>query len=203
MIRGDIGAISAMSAFPNQYQTRMVAEKDSKACTLCFKPSTTVLISQNKVDFFYVCPLHLKDEHFCRPVHPDEYKELETKRDELETKIGRTRKRVEELKPYAWNILASMGSKAEPDKAKDAGDNQDKPKETHESAKQEVRKLEGELVEINAGISNYKFKEYILDKDIYRMRTQGHAQTKIRAKKQQEMHKPGYFPSAPLHKIGE
>ena len=195
-----------MSAFPNHYHARLVAEKDSKACTLCFKPTTTVLISQNKVDFFYVCPLHLKDEHFSTAIRPDEYKGLETKREELDKKIEDSRKRVERLRPYAWNFLSSMlGSKkgegTEVDKDKGTEKDKDKEKETYETAKQDLRRLEGELNEINSGISNYKFKDYTLNKDIYRMRTQNYAQSKIRAKKQQEMHKPGFFPSAPQHGV--
>ena len=118
-----------MSAFPNHYHARLVAEKDFKACTLCFKPTTTVLISQNKVDFFYVCPLHLKDEHFSTAIRPDEYKGLETKREELDKKIEDSRKRVERLRPYAWNFLSSMlGSKkgegTEVDKDKGTGKGQ-------------------------------------------------------------------------------
>lgn len=195
-----------MSAFPNHYHSRLVAEKDSKACTLCYKPTTSVLISQNKVDFFYVCPLHLKDEHFSSPIQPDEYKELQTKKEELGRRIEDCRKRVERLKPYAWNFLSSMlGSKKaegrDQDKDKDKDTEKNKDKETHESAKQDLKRLEGELNEINSGISNYKFKDYTLNKDIYRMRTQNYAQSKIRAKKRQEMHKPGFFPSAPQHKV--
>ncbi|CUM56075.1 uncharacterized protein AC631_01456 [Debaryomyces fabryi] len=197
-----------MSAFPNHYHARLVAEKDSKACTLCFKPTTTVLISQNKVDFFYVCPLHLKDEHFSSPIHPDEYKELETKKGELGRKIEESRKRVERLKPYTWNFLSSMlgskkaeGTDQDKDKDKDKDTEKDKGKESYESAKQDLKGLEGELNEINSGISNYKFKDYTLNKDIYRMRTQNYVQSKVRAKKQQEMHKPGFFPSTPQHKV--
>lgn len=195
-----------MSAFPNHYHARLVAEKDSKACTLCFKPSTTVLISENKVDFFYVCPLHLKDSQFSSPIHPDDYTELDNKRTELEKRIEHRRTSVEALKPYAWNILANMGSKKDNvkhDKDKDTEKEKEKEKETYKSASQELRSLEVELNVIDTSIGNFKFKDYTLNKDIYRMRTQNYAQSKIRAKKKKEVHKPGFFPSTPLHKVDE
>merc|ERR1712000_587964 len=63
-----MGVVFAMSApFPNLYTHRKVAEASAKACDICYKPSTSVLITPDKKDFFYVCVGHLKDRYFCTP----------------------------------------------------------------------------------------------------------------------------------------
>jgi flagellar biosynthesis GTPase FlhF len=67
----------------NIWHLRRVADNASKACWICYKPTTSVLITpNNKVrqntpsismeltylqDFFYACPGHLVDRGFCQP----------------------------------------------------------------------------------------------------------------------------------------
>ncbi|KAG6038822.1 hypothetical protein E4U41_003608, partial [Claviceps citrina] len=57
--------------FPNLYTHRKVADTAAKACDVCYKPSSSVLITADKkvmgADFFYVCPAHLQDTYFCTP----------------------------------------------------------------------------------------------------------------------------------------
>lgn len=195
-----------MSAFPNHYHRRMVAESDASPCTLCYKPSSTVLVSDNKVDFFYVCPQHLKDELFSSVVAPQEYKELERQKRELEDRVAAKTKRVEELKPKSWNIFSGLlGLAQDGEKEKDGEKATEKTKEKasdpYTVAKEELRELTREMGEADAKIANYVFKDYTLNKDIYKMRTQNYVLSKIRAKKQQEMHSPGFFPSVPQHNV--
>ncbi|PCD34836.1 hypothetical protein AU210_007431 [Fusarium oxysporum f. sp. radicis-cucumerinum] len=44
------------TTFPNIYTLRKVAETAAKACDICYKSSTSVLITPDQKDFFFVCP---------------------------------------------------------------------------------------------------------------------------------------------------
>ena len=55
-------------SFANLYTHRLVADTNAKPCLICFRPATSVLITQDQADFFYVCIGHLKDRSFATPV---------------------------------------------------------------------------------------------------------------------------------------
>ncbi|EAQ87100.1 hypothetical protein CHGG_03719 [Chaetomium globosum CBS 148.51] len=104
-------------SFPNTYTHRKVAETKAKSCDICFKISSSVLItpdnkvrpialpdtsleptwtrSDNLQDWFYVCPAHLKDTGFCTPKIDQAAIEARKKR-ELDEEIERVKKEYEE-----------------------------------------------------------------------------------------------------------
>jgi len=100
-----------MASFPNVYTHRKVAATASKPCEICYKPSTSVLVTpENKVsqtlstfytpyssqkDFFYVCPTHLRDKGFCLPII-DEAAVAAKKKKEMEAEIERVKQDFEE-----------------------------------------------------------------------------------------------------------
>lgn len=53
------------------------------------------------------------------------------------------------------------------------------------------------MEELSQKIENFLFKQYNLDNNIYRNRVRSHIQAKVNQKRQQELQKPGFFPSAP------
>ena len=81
----------------NVWFHRRVAETSQKACTICFKPSSSVLITPDNKDFFYVCPGHLKDRNFALPTE-DEAKAIEErkKKEELDRTVQEIKKEYEE-----------------------------------------------------------------------------------------------------------
>ncbi|OAA71095.1 hypothetical protein LEL_09686 [Akanthomyces lecanii RCEF 1005] len=85
-----------MSApFPNVYNHRKVAEASAKSCDICYKLSTSVLITPDSKDFFYVCAVHLKDRYFCTPKIDEEA--VKAKREkELEAEKEKVKKEYEE-----------------------------------------------------------------------------------------------------------
>jgi len=106
----------ATSILPNIWYHRRVADSAAKSCWICYKPSTSVLITpDNKVssgssllraapyiiyqDFFYICPGHLKDRAFAIP-DADEVAALEAKkkRAELDKAIEEVKREYEEKK---------------------------------------------------------------------------------------------------------
>lgn len=169
--------------FSNEYNIRKVAESESKACYICYKPSETVLLSENKVDFFYICPSHLLDSLFAECVKNDVYIGLVKQRDDLNVQLEVKRKLADLLKPYIWSKLKG-------------GENKE-----YDAAVEVVLKLVKEQEVAEKSVSDYVFKKYTLHKDVYKIRLHN----LIRArndKKRQEMLKaklddPGFFPSAP------
>lgn len=179
--------------FPNEYAKRLVGASDGKACVVCFKPTSVVLLSANKVDFFYICGSHLKDTSFASPVYPDKYNQLLEQRLSQEKALVQAREKVELNKPYAWDKLVSWGKKDKKDDKET-----DKPaKETYESMVEKHEQAKKDLAETNDAIAAFDFKNFKLDKNMYKTRVNGHIQAKVRSARQKEMHNPSFFPSVP------
>lgn len=200
--------LRAMSELPNQYTRKLVAESDAKLCLICYKPSSTVLLNSSNMDFFYVCPQHLKDEQFAKAMHSEEYKETNQKKTELEAALIRKRKRLEELKPgwSFWKIGTNkMERKQRENETKDLqSDNNSEPqdtKETYDSVQQEVKDLQGKLKNTNEWLANYRPKQYALDSQIYKMLLLQRTQGRVRAKQQREKLQEDIFPEVPKNRI--
>lgn len=84
-------------SFPNIYNHRKVAETAARSCDICFKLTSSVLITPDKKDFFYICSSHLKDVQFCAPKIDKEAAEARRKK-ELEEEVERVKKEWEERK---------------------------------------------------------------------------------------------------------
>lgn len=180
--------------FPNEYSLRLVAESDSKACVICYKPSSSVLISTNGVDFFYICPSHLVDDSFAAPIHPVEYQELIQKKAKVAGDTAQCKHDMELVRPYTINRLITSIPGLKPKK----------PEEGVETNLEKFKKLESkhtelnnELTELSQKITDFKFKKFTLNKDIYRIRINNLIQHKVNQKRQMELNKPGFFPSVP------
>ncbi|KAE8390635.1 VPS4-associated protein 1 [Aspergillus alliaceus] len=83
-------------SFQNIYHLRRVADTAAKSCYVCYKPSSSVLITPDNKDFFYVCPIHLKDRHFCTPIVDTEEQEKKKKEEALAQEIEKVKKEYEE-----------------------------------------------------------------------------------------------------------
>lgn len=198
--------------FPNEYNVKQVAAGDSKSCVICYKPSSTVLLSSNKADFFYVCPVHLQDDHFAVPVKPENYESLLKLKTELGLKVETLERQLEENKPYIWSklstyVMPGSGGKKDDKNNKDDDKKDDtkdvKSSNKYESIQTELRTVKKDLADTNTLIENFKFKTYQLDQNIYRSRVQQQVkakQNKVIAQKIQL--DPTFFPSVPTNKIG-
>jgi len=88
---------SITGSLPNIYHHRHVVAGSSKPCFICYKPTTSVLITPDNRDFFYTCQGHLTDRGFAQPIgHPGEDAEAKKKREELEREIELVKKEYEE-----------------------------------------------------------------------------------------------------------
>jgi len=112
-------------ATTNLYHLRRVAPTASKSCYVCYKPTSSCLITPNNQDFFYVCDGHLKDPGFASPIVSDEEKESNKKKDEMAKAIEEVKKEYEEKQ------------KNKKKKKKDKKDDDDKKSEKKDDDKDE------------------------------------------------------------------
>lgn len=116
-------------ALVNKWYLRRVAEASAKPCDICYKPTTSVLITPDNKDYFYVCPGHLKDRGFCTPVVDEAEAATKRKKEEMDREIELIKKEYEE----------KMKRKKEKDKKeKDRDKDKDKEKEKADESKGDV-----------------------------------------------------------------
>ncbi|KAL8701148.1 MAG: hypothetical protein Q9201_005064 [Fulgogasparrea decipioides] len=84
------------SLLQNTWHLRRVAEATAKPCDICYKPTTSVLITPDQKDHFYICPGHLKDRGFCSPIVDEAEIAAKKKKEELEREIELIKKEHEE-----------------------------------------------------------------------------------------------------------
>lgn len=199
--------------FSNKYNARLVSQQDAKPCTICFKPSTTVLLAENNLDFFYTCAQHLLDDQFASPVILDEYNKLKKLVDELTQKVERLRVDVDAAKPYLWGISSywskdkSTDTKSDKNKDKeetkeDSGSEASKQKSNnYETLKKQLLTTEQELNTKQAELTNFKFKKYTLNQQVYRNRLMLNQKKKYNKQRTEKIQQSGFFPTAPNHNI--
>ncbi|EMG50055.1 SPBC32H8.01c UPF0589 protein C32H8.01c [Candida maltosa Xu316] len=177
--------------FPNKYHVKLVSSSDSKACIICYKPSTTVLLADGNGDFFYVCPGHLLDEQFASPIHPQEYSDLISSQKELTDKKAKLEKDLEMEKPYIWNTVAGYWK-----------DKKEKGEETkYDKLKKELGEVTKGLEDKTKSVNGYKFKLYKLHQDIYKGRIMAHQKKVYSVQRATKIQQEGFFPSVPSHNL--
>lgn len=146
----------------NVWHHRKVADNAAKACDICYKPSTSVLITpDNKVksfhfsrlyialgrpfsltvvlqDFFYVCPIHLKDSRFCSPIVDTEAEAAKKRKEALDREIERVKKEYEE------KMKRKKAKEEEEKKQSEKGDEKDGKNEGDKTKNEDEKKAEKE-----------------------------------------------------------
>ncbi|QKX56308.1 uncharacterized protein TRUGW13939_03409 [Talaromyces rugulosus] len=182
-------------SLPNVWHLRRVADTASKACTICYKPSTSVLITPDNKDFFYTCPAHLKDRSFCSPI-VDAGEEAKKKKDEeLAREIENVKREYEEKQKK---------KKEKKEKEKKADDDKDKDKDDKTSEKDDDKKAEQEK---NAKIEQLQKEAepkaddspriFALHKNFYQMRINRIRSIDLAKRNAERLKNPASFPSVP------
>ena len=179
------------------YYRRQVAESDAKACWICYRPSSTVLITPEKDDWFHVCASHLKDRKFAIPQDEEDLEEKKRK-EELDKEIEAVKKEFDE----------KMKKKQEKRKDKDADKKASKKEEKKEDEDEEkqkeakVKELEQKKDESKKGSEGPRIFE--LHKDFQQMRMQKKREAEQRKRDAENSRKnmetlktAGGFPSVP------
>ncbi|WEW55510.1 hypothetical protein PRK78_000941 [Emydomyces testavorans] len=131
---------------PNRWHLRRVAGSAARACLICYKPSSSVLITPDNKDFFYICPLHLKDKGFCSPIVDEEEVAARRKKEEMEKEIEKVTREYEEK----MKRKKEKGKGKQKDKDKDEKDEKGKKQDNEDEEKAEKEK-DDKIKAIRAG----------------------------------------------------
>ncbi|KAF2833699.1 DUF1742-domain-containing protein [Ophiobolus disseminans] len=180
----------------NVWHLRRVAENASKACWICYKPTTSVLITPNNKDFFYICAGHLVDKGFCQP-DPDEAAAAvaKKKKDELDAEIEKVKKEYDEKQKLKRE--KRKGKEKEKDKAKEKeAQNKDDDEDTKdEKAKDDkIKELSKSKEESQADLGPRIFR---LNKSFYQMRLDKLRNAEVAKRNRERLSNPSNFPSVP------
>ncbi|KAJ5342023.1 hypothetical protein N7541_011147 [Penicillium brevicompactum] len=184
----------------NVYHVRRVAETSAKACIICYKPSTTVMITPDNKDFFYVCPAHLQDRHFCSPIIDTEGQAKRLKDAAMAEEIEKVKKEYEEKQRRKKERKAS--SKDEDEKDKDKDDSKDKGKDTSETSNKDEKERDEKIASIQKGSGTETKPDdsprvFSLHKNFYQMRIERLRSIEMAKRNQERMKNPSLFPSVP------
>ncbi|PSR92056.1 VPS4-associated protein 1 [Coniella lustricola] len=178
-----------MSTFPNVYTHRKVADTASKSCAICYKLSTSVLITEGKQDFFYVCPSHLKDKGFCTPIVDQAAIDAQKKKD-LDDEIARVKKEYEEKQ-------RKKKEKEEGDKSNEKADDK---KEASTTDKKDQAKKPDSTSATKEGESTKAEEEpriFQLHRTFYQNRVTMKRQAEADKRNRERFSNPAFFPSVP------
>ncbi|KAF2142444.1 uncharacterized protein K452DRAFT_226863 [Aplosporella prunicola CBS 121167] len=176
----------------NLWHLRRVAEANAKACWICFKPSSSVLITPDSKDFFYICPGHLKDRGFC---HPDEAEAealaAKKKKDELDREIEKVKQEYEQKQ----KLKKEKRKEKEKEKEKD----KDAKKEEEEEDKKDQKEQEDKIQALSKGEAKADEgpRVFVLHKNFYQMRIKRIRDAEAAKRNRERLSNPNTFPSVP------
>ncbi|KAB5554315.1 VPS4-associated protein 1 [Coniochaeta sp. 2T2.1] len=205
-------------SFPNNYIHRKVAETSQKSCEICFKLSTSVLITPDNKDFFYVCPSHLKDTGFCTPVVDQAALEARKKK-ELEAEVERVKKEYEEKqrkkKEKEKKDAENSGEKGKDKESKKDEDKKDE-KATPEVSLPPVSRphlqhssRDDRSINANSSANHFQASKakspepeeeprvFELKRMFYQQRVDKKRQAEIAKRNRERLQNPNFFPSVP------
>ncbi|GKZ85238.1 hypothetical protein AnigIFM56816_011004 [Aspergillus niger] len=190
----------------NIWHLRRVADTAAKACYICYKPSSSVLITPDNRDYFYVCPSHLQDRHFCSPIVDTEAVAAKAKEEAMAREIEKVKKEYEERQQRKKN------KDAEKEKEKKDDDNKDKEKDDKSATKkgdEEDKKMQKERDDKIESIKKSTtssddsprvfalHKYYSLLLNFYQMRIDRMRNAEMARRNRQRLQDPSLFPSVP------
>ncbi|KAJ5881806.1 uncharacterized protein N7529_000478 [Penicillium soppii] len=186
----------------NVYHVRRVADTSAKACMICYKPSSTVMITPDNKDFFYVCPAHLQDRHFCSPIIDTEGQAKRLKEEAVAKEIEIVKKEYEEKqrRKKEREKASSKDDKADKDKNKD--ESKDKDKASTEAKKDDEKDRDEKIASIRKDNGTETKPDdspriYSLHKNFYQMRTDRLRNIEMAKRNQERLKNPSLFPSVP------
>ncbi|KAG8163965.1 hypothetical protein KVR01_005883 [Diaporthe batatas] len=178
-----------MASFPNVYTHRKVAEAASKRCEICFKPSTSVLVTPDKQDFFFVCPGHLKDRGFCTPIVDQAAIDAKKKKD-MEAEVEKVKKEYEERQRKKKEESEKSKDK-DKDKDKAGDDKKADEKKSDESKADTDKKAEEEPT------AEEEPRVFALHRTFHQNRVYQKRQAEMAKRNRERIQNPNFFPSVP------
>ncbi|RAL09028.1 AAA-ATPase Vps4-associated 1 family protein [Aspergillus homomorphus CBS 101889] len=192
------------SPFQNTYHLRHVADTSAKACYICYKPSTSVLITPDNKDFFYTCPSHLTDRNFCSPIIDAAEVEAKAKREAMAREIEKVKKEYEEKQARKAKKAGAEKDKdekkeKEKDKDKDSRDKDGEDKESKAAEKDRDDRIDAikKSGSTTASTTDDSPRVFALHKNFYQMRIDRVRNVEVARRNRQRLQDPSFFPSVP------
>lgn len=171
----------------NLYHRRLTAESASKACWICFKPTSTVLITEAQDDWFNICPGHLKDAKFAIAKDAEDV-EKRRREEAIEKEIAAVKKEYEE------KINKKKESKKD-DKMKREKDKKDEEEKLEKEQDEKLKALEDKRQTEKPTVDGPRIFE--LHKQFFNMRLQRKHNAQASKRTQERLRNPNAFPSVP------
>ncbi|RDW57017.1 AAA-ATPase Vps4-associated 1 family protein [Aspergillus mulundensis] len=184
-----------MAALPNIWHLRRVADTAAKACLVCHKPSSSVLITPNNKDYFYVCPVHLKDRHFCSPIVDAAEEEAKRKAELMANEIEKVKKEYEEKQQRKKEKEKEKKDKDKDDKDNDKDDSSKKADDGKDQ-KERDDKINA-ITKQSTSASDDSPRIFALHKNFYQMRIDRMRNMEAAKRNRQRLQDPSFFPSVP------
>ncbi|KAJ5133912.1 hypothetical protein N7526_005277 [Penicillium atrosanguineum] len=185
-----------MSLLTNVYHLRRVADTSSKACLICHKPSTSVLITPDNRDFFYVCPAHLQDRHFCSPIINAEAEAARRKEEEMAKEIEKVKKEYEDKQKRKKERAAKDGKEKKDDKDEGKSKEEEKERDSKGDEKDRDDKIDS-IRKAGESKADDSQRVFALHKNFYQMRIDRLRNIEMAKRNQERMKNPALFPSVP------
>ncbi|KAJ5474594.1 Protein of unknown function DUF1742fungi [Penicillium sp. IBT 31633x] len=184
----------------NVYHVRRVADTSAKACLICYKPSTSVMITPDNKDFFYVCPAHLQDRHFCSPIIDTEGQAKRLKEEAMAKEIEKVKKEYEEKQRRKKEREKASSKDDTKDQDKNKDNTKDKPKDSTNNDDEKDR--DDKIASIQKGSetetkSDDSPRVFSLHKNFYQMRIDRLRNIEMAKRNQERLRTPSLFPSVP------
>ncbi|KAB8254365.1 VPS4-associated protein 1 [Aspergillus pseudonomiae] len=180
--------------FQNIYHLRRVADTAAKACYVCHKPSSSVMITPDNKDFFYVCPVHLKDRHFCSPIVDTEDEEKKKKEEALAKEIEKVKKEYEEKQKKKKD--KTKEKKSDEESKKEEGSSSDKKEGNDEKERDDkIESLKKSAQPTSTSDDGPRI--FALHKNFYQMRIDRLRNLEAAKRNRQRLQDPSFFPSVP------
>ncbi|KAE8353918.1 VPS4-associated protein 1 [Aspergillus coremiiformis] len=184
--------------FQNNYHLRRVADTAVKSCYVCHKPSSSVLITPDNKDFFYVCPIHLKDRHFCSPIVDAEEEEKKKKEEALAKEIEKVKKEYEEKQKRKKEKGKGKEKKSDDESKNQEGSSNATNKKEQSDEKERDEKIESlKKSASSASTSDDGPRIFALHKNFYQMRIDRLRNFEAAKRNRQRLQDPSFFPSVP------
>ncbi|KAL3481611.1 VPS4-associated protein 1 [Aspergillus californicus] len=184
---------------PNTWHLRRVADTSARSCLICHKPSSSVLITPNNKDFFYVCPIHLQDRHFCSAIVNEEEEAAKKKAEEMAREIEKVTKEYEGKQKKKKDKKKDKEEKTDSkDKDKKESENESNKKADADTNDEKERddKIDA-IKKQSTPMSDDSPRVFALHKNFYQMRIDRMRNLEAAKRNRQRLQDPSFFPSAP------
>ncbi|KAI1281536.1 DUF1742-domain-containing protein [Xylaria sp. FL0933] len=182
-------------SLPNRWHHRKVADTSAKSCEICYKPSTSVLITPDKQDFFYVCLAHLKDRGFCSPIIDHDAVAAAKKKKEMDEEVEKLKKEYEEKQRKKKEKEAEK--EKDSDKDKDKQDSKGKDEGKGEKKEEPSTDDKGKSKDKSPAEVDEEPRVFALQRTFYQRRIDRKRQAEIAKRNRERLSNPNFFPSVP------